>query len=117
MGDIRLFQENILHDIQICFTTTEFTAVWQQLENGIMAGCTISPLVLIMKMEVIIRAFKYVVEGEMLQSGKRLPHIQVPACTKRLLDKLNTNLKWAKMKVKFKEYLNFRVCFQVRGFI
>ncbi len=41
-----------------------FTTGWQRLEIGIMAGCRISPLVVTMEMEVIIRASKWVVGGE-----------------------------------------------------
>ena len=64
-----------------------------------------------MAMEVIIRASKWVVGGERLQGGPRLPPIRTfiddmttmtstASCTSRLLDKLNSNLQWARMKVK-----------------
>lgn len=46
-------------DLQLCFTTADFTSAWQRLEVGIMAGCTVSPLVFTMAMEVIIRASKW----------------------------------------------------------
>ena len=76
-----------------------------------MAGCIISPLAFTMAMEVIIRASKWVVGGEKLQGGPRLPPIRAfmddmttmtstAPCTSRLLDKLNSNLQWARMKVK-----------------
>ena len=76
-----------------------------------MAGGTISPLAFTMAMEVIIRASKWVVGGEMLQGGPRLPPIRAlmdgmttmtstAPCTCRLLDKLNRYLQWARMKVK-----------------
>lgn len=98
-------------DIQFCFSTGEFVTSWQRLEIGIMAGCTISPLAFTMAMEVIIRASKWVVGGERLHNGTRLPPIRafmddmttltttVP-CTRRLLEKLNDNLRLARMKVK-----------------
>lgn len=68
-----------------------------------MAGCTISPLAFTMAMEVIIRASKWVVGGERLQSGQRLPPIRAymddmttltstVACTKHLLGKLQANI-------------------------
>jgi len=41
-----------------------------------MAGCTISPLVFTMAMEIIIRASKWVVGGERHQDGMRLTPIR-----------------------------------------
>ncbi|KAK7929282.1 hypothetical protein WMY93_005677 [Mugilogobius chulae] len=62
-------------------------------------------------MELIIRASSWVVGGERLESGLRLPPIRAymddmttitntKPCTKRLLDKLQSNIKWAGMKIK-----------------
>ena len=64
-----------------------------------MAGCTISPLAFTMAMEVIIRASKWVVGGERLECGQRLPPIRAYmddmttltstlACTKHLLARM-----------------------------
>ena len=95
----------------MCTLVVESTTAWLQLKVGIMAVCTISPLAFTMAMEVIIRASKWVVGGERLQGGLRLPPIRAymddmttmtstAPCTRRLLDKLNSNLQWARMKVK-----------------
>ncbi len=76
-----------------------------------MAGCTISPLAFTMAMEVIIRASRWVVGGERTKNGIRLPPIRAymddmtiltttAACTRRLLGKLQKNIKWARMKIK-----------------
>ena len=76
-----------------------------------MAGCTISPLAFIMAMEGIMRASKWVVGGETRQNGTRLPPIlayinnmttvtTTASCARRLLSKLNDNLKCARMNVK-----------------
>ncbi|KAJ8390061.1 hypothetical protein AAFF_G00110750 [Aldrovandia affinis] len=102
---------NYFQDLQFCIQTTEYTTSWQSVEVGIMAGCTISPLAFTMAMEVIIRASKWVVGGERLQSGQRLPPIRAYmddmttltstiACTKHLLGKLQANITWARMKFK-----------------
>uniref|UniRef100_A0A3B1JD36 Reverse transcriptase domain-containing protein n=1 Tax=Astyanax mexicanus TaxID=7994 RepID=A0A3B1JD36_ASTMX len=102
---------NYFQDLQFCIQTTEYTTSWQSLEVGIMAGCTISPLAFTMAMEVIIRASKWVVGGERLQSGHRLPPIRAymddlttltstVACTKQLLGKLQDNIDWARMRFK-----------------
>ncbi|XP_039679282.1 uncharacterized protein LOC120573558 [Perca fluviatilis] len=98
-------------DLQFCVTTQASTTAWQHLEIGIMAGCTISPLVFTMAMELIIQASRWVVGGERLKSGLRLPPIRVymddmttitttNACTKRLLYKLQGNIRWARMEIK-----------------
>ncbi|KAK0136753.1 Retrovirus-related Pol polyprotein from type-2 retrotransposable element R2DM [Merluccius polli] len=98
-------------DVQICLSTSEYTTAWQHLEVGIMAGCTISPLAFTMAMEVIIRASRWVVGGEQIRPGLRLPPIRaymddmttltstIP-CTRRLLRKLQENIEWARMKFK-----------------
>jgi len=76
-----------------------------------MAGCTISPLAFTMAMEVIIRASRWVVGGEHLDSGMRLPPIRAymddmttmtttVACTNRLLGNLTDNIEWAQMQIK-----------------
>ena len=98
-------------DLQLCFTTPDFITSWQRVEVGIMAGCTISPLAFTMAMEVIIRASRWVVGGERTGNGIRLPPIRAymddmttltttAACTRRLLGKLQENIKWARMKIK-----------------
>ncbi|XP_049916794.1 ectonucleotide pyrophosphatase/phosphodiesterase family member 7-like [Epinephelus moara] len=98
-------------DLQLCFTTADFTTAWQHLDVGIMAGCTVSPSAFTMAMEVIIRASKWVVGGERTRDGLRLPPIRAymddmttltttAACTKRLLGKLQKNINWAQMKIK-----------------
>ena len=85
-------------DIQLCFNTSNYTTSWQHLASGILAGCTVS-----MAMEVILRASKWVVGGERLQDGTRLPPIQgymddmttlttTAPCTRRLLTKLTVSL-------------------------
>ncbi len=74
-----------------------------------MAGCTISPLAF--TMEVITRASKWVVAGERLKSGVRLPLIRAfmddmttmtttAPCTRRLLEKLHENVSAVRMKFK-----------------
>ena len=98
-------------DIRLCLSTAGFTTDWQKLEMAIMAGCTISPLAFTMAMEIIIKASKWVVGKERHQDDMRLTPIRdymdnmtlgtttVP-CMKRILERLNKNLKWAGMKIK-----------------
>ncbi len=74
-----------------------------------MAECTISPLAF--TMEVITRTSKWVVAGERLKSGVRLPPIRAfmddmttmtttAPCTRCLLEKLHENITAARMKFK-----------------
>lgn len=53
------------------------TTTWQNLEIGIMAGCTISPLAFTIAMKLIIPASRWVVGGERSRSSLRLPPIWV----------------------------------------
>ena len=70
-----------------------------------MTGYTISPLAFIMAMKVIIRASKWVVGGERLPPLRAYiddvtlltPTIK---CSKKLLNKLHSNITWAGMEFK-----------------
>lgn len=74
--EITGLSKSYFQDVQLCVTTDEYTTGWQQLEIGIMAGCTILPLAFIMTKEVIIRASLWVVGGQKLKPGLRLPPIR-----------------------------------------
>lgn len=68
-----------------------------------MAGCTTSPLAFTMTMEVIIRASRRVLGGIRLiraYMGDMTILTTTAACTRRLLGKLQENIKWARMKIK-----------------
>lgn len=77
-----------------------------------MAGCTISSLAFTMAMELIIQASKWVVGGERLQSGQRLPPIRA-YMDDRTID-LNHCMyqTWAWMKLKPSKSRNLSI---VRG--
>ncbi|KAI2655433.1 hypothetical protein H4Q32_017833 [Labeo rohita] len=103
--------KSYFHDLQFCITVENTTTAWQQLEIGIMAGCTISPLAFVMAMQVVIRASRWVVGGERTKSGLRLPPVRAymddmtlitttKPCTRRLLQKLQENIQWARMQFK-----------------
>lgn len=84
LGCLKLFQsaranhklgEASFQDVQFCFTMSYSTIMWQNLERGIMAGCTNFPLTFTMTMKVIIRASKWVVGGKRVKSRVWLTHI------------------------------------------
>ncbi|XP_042072404.1 uncharacterized protein LOC121813033 [Haplochromis burtoni] len=98
-------------DLQFCVTAENTTTAWQHLEIGVMAGCTISPQAFIMAMESVMRASRWVVEDERHKSGLCLPPIRAymddmtnitttKPCTRRLLQKLQENIEWARMEFK-----------------
>ena len=103
--------KSYFQDLQFCVTAEGNTTAWQHLEIGIMAGCTVSPLAFVMAMELVIRASHWVVGGERTKSGLRLPPIRAymddmtvitttKPCTRRLLQKLEENIQWARMDFK-----------------
>lgn len=96
-------------DLQFCVKVDNNTTDWQHLEIGIMAGYTISSLAFVMAMELIIRASRWVVGGE--KTGLCLPLARAymyemtiiattKPCTRRLLQKLQANIHWARMQFK-----------------
>ncbi|KAL0148227.1 hypothetical protein M9458_056459 [Cirrhinus mrigala] len=62
--------------IQLRFKTGHFTTQWQNLEKGIVTGCTISPILFIMGMNLIIAAAGKEARGPKMQSGIRQPPIR-----------------------------------------
>lgn len=75
-GSIKRLVKTYFTIIKLCFTTAEYTAAEQQLEIGMIAGCTISLQAFKMAMEVIIRASKWIVGAERLQGGLRLHSVR-----------------------------------------
>lgn len=102
-GSIVNIVKAYFQDVQMCFSAVAFTTAWQWIEMGIMTGCTISLLAFTMAMGLVV-------DGERWQDGLRFPPIRVyiddttlvttiVACTRRLLEKINDNLKWARLKI------------------
>ena len=103
--------EAYFQDLQFCIETPEITISWQCLDVGLMAGCTVFPLMFTMAMEITIQTSKWVVGGQRVGSHLYLPPLRaymddittltttIP-CTRRLLRKLEENFSWAHMKIK-----------------
>ena len=103
--------ESYYADMNIRFTTNEFTTEWQKVEKGIITGCTISVILFALSMTMVVMSAKEETKGPKTRSGQR----QVNASlfmddiatrtenlvqTKYLLDKLVGNLKWAGLSIK-----------------
>ena len=62
--------------IQLRFKTAHFTTQWQSLEKGIVTGCTISPILFVMGMNLLITAAEKEAQGPKMESGIRQPPIR-----------------------------------------
>ncbi|KAL1266945.1 hypothetical protein QQF64_002620 [Cirrhinus molitorella] len=102
---------NYFNNLQVCYSTSEFTTGWHQVEKGIAMGCSISPILFTTAFEVILIGGRQTVRGVKSMSGQRLPALrsymddvtillQTAACTNRLLKRLEELLSWARMKIK-----------------
>ena len=103
--------ESYYADMNIRFTTKEFTTEWQKVEKGIITGCTMSVILFALSMTMLVMSTKEETKGPNTRSGQQ----QVNASlfmddiatrtenlvqTKHLLDKLVCNLKGAGLSIK-----------------
>ena len=54
---------------QMRFSTDGFTTEWHKLEKGIVTGCTISPILFVMGMNLVIRAGAQETRGPRMNTG------------------------------------------------
>ena len=103
--------ESYYGNMNIRFTTKEFTTDWQRVEKGIITGCTLSVILFALSMTMLVMSVKDETKGPTTSSGQR----QVNASlfmddiatrtenlvqTKYLLDKLVEKMKWAGLSIK-----------------
>jgi hypothetical protein len=99
------------NDINLRFTTKNFTTSWIQLQKGIVTGCTVSVILFIAAMNLIIKAGDRETRGPKTKSDIRLPpqrgfmddltittesHIQA----RWILTALEDVVSWARMAFK-----------------
>lgn len=98
-------------DVKIRFTTADFTTEWQQLEKGIITGCTISVILFALTMTMLVLSVKGETKGPKTESGQQQESCRLfmddiasttetLVQTRYLLDKLTDKLKWAGLTVK-----------------
>ena len=63
-------------EFQMRFSTGEYTTWWLDLEVGIPMGCTISPILFVLDMEVITKAAERSGPGIAISEGEELPPIR-----------------------------------------
>ncbi len=65
-----------LRDIKLRFQSAKFTTKWQPVEKGIVTGCTISPILFIMGINLIISAASTKSRGPKTTAGCQQPAIR-----------------------------------------
>ena len=89
----------------------QFTTSYQALEVGIPMGCTISPILFVMAMEILTKAAQNVCKGVEIAPGMELPPLRAfmddltllnPSTveSQKGLDKLEEIIDWCRMKFK-----------------
>lgn len=93
------------------FSTRKYTTKWQCLEVGIPMGCTISPLLFVLAMEVSLKAAQSVLSGVIGPDGVEAPPLRAfmdditVICpdeekTRRGLERLGELMRWMRMEFK-----------------
>ena len=103
--------ESYYADMKIRFTTKEYTTEWQQVEKGIITGCTLSVILFSLTMTMLVMSAKEETKGPKTSSGQQQVNSRIfiddiatttgnMVQTKYLLNNLNGKLKWAGLSVK-----------------
>ena len=108
---IRELIRSYYSDVQIRFTTEEFTTEWQRVEKGIITGCTLSVVLFALTMTMLVMSVKKETKGPQaatgqLQENTRLFMDDVTTTaetivqTNHLLEELGNKFEWGRLKVK-----------------
>ena len=103
--------ESYYGNMNIRFTTKEFTTEWQRVEKGIITGCTLSVILFALSMTMLVMSVKDETKGPKTLSGQRQVNTSLfmddiatrtenLVQTKYLLDKLVEKMKWAGLSIK-----------------
>ena len=103
--------ESYYGNVEIRFTTKNFTTEWQRVEKGIITGCTLSVILFSLSMTMLVMSVKDETKGPETVSGQRQRNSRLLmdditsttenlVQTKYLLDKLMAKLKWAGLSAK-----------------
>jgi hypothetical protein len=93
------------------FTTGFYTTSWTPLEVGIAMGCTVSPVLFVLAMQVILKATEAEGKAAHIGEGVYMPPLKAfmddttviqngEKRTKAILDRLDAVISWARMKFK-----------------
>ena len=103
--------ESYYANMNIRFTTKNFTTEWQRVEKGIITGCTLSVILFALSMTMLVMSVKDETKGPKTSSGQNQVNTSLfmddiatrtenLVQTKYLLDKLVGKLKWAGLSIK-----------------
>ena len=112
--DIQVMLDDYFSDFRMRFSTNSYTADWINLETGIAMGCTISPILSVMAMEVILKAAADSADPANLGGGCYMPPLKIfmddttKICsnedeTRRMLEHLDVLMAWCRIKFKPKK--------------
>ena len=98
-------------DFMMRFSTTRYTTQWIPLEVGIAMGCTVSPILFVLVMQVILRAAESRCSGADLGGGLHMPPLKAfmddttilasqETEARSIMDRLQQVITWAGMKFK-----------------
>ena len=103
--------ESYYANMNIRFTTKQFTTEWQRVEKGIITGCTLSVILFALTMTMLVMSVKDETKGPKTVTGQSQVNTSLfmddiatrtenLVQTKYLLDKLAEKLKWAGLAIK-----------------
>ncbi|KAK3744418.1 hypothetical protein RRG08_000851 [Elysia crispata] len=112
--DIQVMLDDYFSGFRMRFSTNSYTTDWINLEIGIAMGCTISPILFVMAMEVILKAAENSAGPANLGGGCYMPPLKAfmdditIICskeyeTRRMLERLDVLMAWCRMKFKPKK--------------
>ncbi|KAK3698837.1 hypothetical protein RRG08_028692 [Elysia crispata] len=73
-GDIQIMLDDYFSGFRMRFSTNSYTIDWINLEMGIVMGCTLSPILFVMAMEVILKTAEDSAGPANLGGGCYMPH-------------------------------------------
>ncbi|GFN74544.1 reverse transcriptase [Plakobranchus ocellatus] len=111
---IQVMLDDYLSGFRMRFSTNNYTTNWINLEVGIAMGCTISPILFVMAMEVILKAAEGSAGPANLGGGCSMPPLKAfmdnttIICskedeTRRMLTRLDDLMSWCRMEFKPKK--------------
>ena len=103
--------ESYYADVKIRFSTKDFTTDWQQVEKGIITGCTLSVILFALAMTMLVMSVKDETKGPKSASGQQQVNSRLfmddiatttnnLVQTKHLLDRMEEKLSGAGLEVK-----------------
>ena len=109
--EISKMLENYFDGFLMRFTTKEYTTNWNRLEVGIAMGCSVSPIIFILAMQLLLKATECKADMVELGGGCQMPPVKAfmddttilsskESSTRKLLSLMDELITWCRMKFK-----------------